>query len=313
MRIVIALGGNALGDNASSQKLATVNVAKEISKIIELGHDVVITHGNGPQVGLINKAFENLANFNPTDAMAFPECNAMSAGYIGYHLQNSLENEFIRKNIYKRVSTIITQVAVDKFDEAFLNPSKPIGRFYSFEEAKVLEINNNYTMMEDAGRGYRRVVPSPRPIRIIETDVVKSLIKENHVVIACGGGGIPVIIENNEIQGIDAVIDKDLASSMLARDLNADILLIITTVENVYINFNTTNELSLKNVSYEEALKYIERDEFKKGSMLPKVEAAISFIKDDPKRVSIITNIENAVRSLIDNIGTKFYYRKGVE
>ena len=233
-KYVVSLGGNALGNNPSEQKQALIRVAEAISDLLISGNQVAIVHGNGPQVGMINLAFETSKE---TPNMPFPECGAMSEGYIGYHIQNALYNCFKQKGINKTVLTIVTQVLVDPQDPLFKTPSKPIGSFYSKEEAEAISKEKGYVMKEDAGRGYRRVVPSPLPIDIIEKESIKALLNNGQVVICAGGGGIPVVVNNNKLEGVAAVIDKDYASSKLAELIEADYLVILTAVDNVYINF----------------------------------------------------------------------------
>ena len=300
-RYVVSLGGNALGNNAEEQKKALVDVADAISELIKDNHEVAIVHGNGPQVGMINLAFE-ISKETPN--MPFPECGAMSEGYIGYHIQNALYNSFKEKGINKTVSTIVTQVLVNQNDPLFLNPSKPIGSFYSKEEAEKIAKEKGYVMKEDAGRGYRRVVPSPLPIDIIEKDAIKALMKDGQIVICAGGGGIPVISKGNKLEGIAAVIDKDYASSKLAELINADYLVILTAVDNVYINFRKENEKKLENVSIKEMEQYLEDNHFAKGSMFPKVQASINFIKSGTNKVAVIASLDNAKEAFKLKAGT---------
>lgn len=306
-KIVIALGGNALGIKPSEQINLTKQTAKDICKLIEANHEVIITHGNGPQVGLINLAFEEASKITNVPLMPFPECGAMSQGYIGYHLQNSLQNELAKLNINKKVATIITQVEVDKFDEAFLNPTKPIGSFYSKEESKLIEKQKGYVMKEDSNRGYRRVVPSPKPIGILELDTISTLINNNHVVITVGGGGIPVIKEDNIYTGVAAVIDKDLASAKLADLIDADIFIILTAVVKVAINFGKPNQINLDRLSIKEIDEYTKNGEFGKGSMLEKVQAAASFVAAKKNRKAIIASLSDVSKIFDENIGTTIY------
>lgn len=304
-KIVIALGGNALGKTPEEQLKLVSNTAKSIVEIAKQGHEVIIAHGNGPQVGMINLAMDYASlNGAGTPSMPFAECGAMSQGYIGYHLQQKIKEELIKNNIAKECVTLVTQVEVDKKDNAFNNPTKPVGMFYTKEEAEKIEKEKGYTFVEDAGRGYRRVVPSPKPINIVELESVKKLVKSNCVVITVGGGGIPVIKEENSFKGVDAVIDKDLSSAKLATQLNADILLILTTVERVCINYNKENEQALDRLTVEEAKKYIEQNEFAKGSMLPKIEACLNFVTNYPEGKAIITSLDKAKESLLGLTGT---------
>ena len=300
-RYVVSLGGNALGNNAEEQKKALIQVADAISELIKDNHEVAIVHGNGPQVGMINLAFETSKE---TPNMPFPECGAMSEGYIGYHIQNALYNSFKEKGINKTVSTIVTQVLVDSNDPLFLNPSKPIGSFYSKEEAEKIAKEKGYIMKEDAGRGYRRVVPSPLPIDIIEKDAIKALMKNGQIVICAGGGGIPVINKDNKLEGIAAVIDKDYASSKLADLINADYLVILTAVDNVYINYRKDNEKKLDNVPVKEMEQYLDEGHFAKGSMYPKVQASLNFVKSGQNKVAIIASLDNAKEAFKLKAGT---------
>lgn len=300
-KILIALGGNALGKNPSEQLELVKRVSSIIVSLVEMGNEIVITHGNGPQVGMINLAFDN--NNSLGFSMPFAECNAMSEGYIGYHLQQSITNELKKRSINKSCVSVITQVIVDKNDNAFLEPTKPIGNFYTKEESKRLSLENNYIYKEDAGRGYRRVVASPEPIDIVEKESINSLINAGNIVIAVGGGGIPVINDNGILTGVDAVIDKDLSSSLLARLIDFDMLLILTNVEKVCLNYNKENEIGLDTLSVDDALKYIEDKEFAKGSMLPKIKACISFVKQTNKQ-AIITSLLSAKDALEGKTGT---------
>ena len=300
-RYVVSLGGNALGNNAEEQKKALIKVADAISELIKDNHKVAIVHGNGPQVGMINLAFETSKE---TPNMPFPECGAMSEGYIGYHIQNALYNALKEKGVNKTVSTIVTQVLVDSNDPLFLNPSKPIGSFYSKEEAETIAKEKGFVMKEDAGRGYRRVVPSPLPIDIIEKDAIKALMSNDQVVICAGGGGIPVIKKDNKLEGVAAVIDKDYASSKLADLINADYLVILTAVDNVYINYRKENEKKLENVSINEMEQYLSEDHFAKGSMYPKVQASLNFVKNGKNRVAIIASLSNATKAFKLKAGT---------
>lgn len=304
-KIVLALGGNALGDTPEEQKEAVKNTAVSIVDLIEEGNEVIVAHGNGPQVGMINLA---MSTANATDSsvpsMPFPECGAMSQGYIGYHLQNAIGNELAKRNINKPVVTLVTQTLVDKNDKAFSNPTKPIGTFYSEEEAKELEATKGYTMKEDSGRGYRRVVPSPKPIDIVEKEAVESLVGKA-VIICGGGGGIPVIKTESGLEGVAAVIDKDFTSAKIAEVLNADSLIILTAVDKVAINFGKENEKWLDELSIAEVQKYIDANEFGAGSMLPKVEAAVGFVKSKEGREALITSLEKAKAALKSETGTK--------
>ena len=299
-KYVVSLGGNALGNNPEEQKQALVKVADAISDLVAKGNEVAIVHGNGPQVGMINLAFETSKE---TPNMPFPECGAMSEGYIGYHIQNALYNCLKQKGVNKTVATVITQVLVDQNDPLFQNPSKPIGSFYSKEEADTIAKEKGYIMKEDAGRGYRRVVPSPLPIDIIEKESIKTLLSNGQIVICAGGGGIPVIQKDNRLEGVAAVIDKDYASSKLADLINADYLVILTAVDNVCINFRKENELKLTSTNKDELKKYLDEGHFAKGSMYPKVEAVLKFLSK-PNRTAIIASLDNAKEAFKLKAGT---------
>lgn len=307
-KIVIALGGNALQEagkpaTAESQLEVVEQTSEYIADIIESGYDVVLAHGNGPQVGRIVLQNEYAASVSP--AMPFDVCGAMSQGYIGYHMQQGLEKVLRHRGSSKRVATVITQVVVDKNDPKFQNPSKPIGPFYNEEEAKKIASEKGYTMKEDAGRGWRRVVASPMPIEIVELDAVKCLIDGGFIAITVGGGGIPVIRnEDGDYVGTAAVIDKDLASERLAEDINADALVILTAVEKVCINFGKPDQKELSVMTVDEARQYIAEGHFAPGSMLPKVEAAVKFVTSKPGRKAIITSLDKAVDALEGRAGT---------
>ena len=306
-KIVIALGGNALGNTPEEQMDRLESVAKIIVKLISEGNKIVLTHGNGLQVGQIALAMEyaHQGNVN-TPLMPFAECGSMSQGYIGYQLQQALQDEMERQKVKKDCVTVITQVLVAANDPAFQNPTKPIGAFYSKEQADELTKMKGYTFVSDAGRGFRRVVPSPKPIDIIESRAIKKLVDDDIVVIAVGGGGIPVIKNDKKelLEGVDAVIDKDLSSALLGELIDADILLILTAIDKVYLNFNTPEQKALDILTTTDARKYIQNDEFAKGSMLPKIEACIKFVNSS-KKLAVITSLDEAAEALSSNVGTK--------
>lgn len=302
-KIVIALGGNALGNSPEEQLDLVKTTAKSIVDLVEEGNYVVVTHGNGPQVGMINLAMEVSHQEIDSPEMPFAECGAMSQGYIGYHLQQSIQKELVRRNMRRNCLTVITQVEVDKEDEAFKNPTKPIGSFYTKVEAEKIVSEKGYTMKEDAGRGYRRVVASPKPKKIVEIRTIKDLLKKGNIVIACGGGGIPVVKYRNGYKGVDAVIDKDKTSARLALDLKADMLLILTAVDQVYINFNENDEEKVRKMTIKEAKEYIKEKEFSEGSMLPKVEACIDFASKS-NGYAIITSLKKAKSAINGKSGT---------
>ena len=299
-RIVVALGGNALGSNAKEQLATVKKTARRLVDLVAMGNEVIITHGNGPQVGMIYKAMA--ATNTGENAVPFAECGAMSQAYIGYHLTEAINNELKKINSNKKLINILTNVLVDKDDKAFQNPTKPIGPFLSKDEA----LKFPYPTKEDSGRGYRRVIASPKPIKIIEEDQIETLINNDYTVICCGGGGIPVIETPQGLKGIDAVIDKDYASSTLANNIDADMLIILTQVENAKINFGKTNEQNLYNIKVSKINEYLQNDEFKAGSMKPKVEACINFINNQKqkKRIAVITDMKNLSEAINLEKGT---------
>lgn len=305
-RIVVALGGNALGNTPEEQLELVKNTAKTIVDLSEAGYQVIVGHGNGPQVGMINLAMEFSSNQGgKTAAMPFPECGAMSQGYIGYHLQQAIQMELRNRKIEKECAAIVTQVLVDENDPGFKNPTKPIGSFYSKEDAEVIAKEKGYTFVEDAGRGYRRVVPSPIPKRIVELNVVKQLVEAGDIVITVGGGGIPVIDTPEGLKGVAAVIDKDRSSALLAQDIGADMLIILTAVDRVCINFNKPDQTELATMTIEEAEKHIADKQFAPGSMLPKVQSCIEFVKNNKHGGSaLITSLSRAAEALTGTTGT---------
>ncbi|MGI5948972.1 carbamate kinase [Peptoniphilus sp.] len=304
-KIVIALGGNALGSSPEEQRAAVKKTAKSLVKLVASGNKIIVGHGNGPQVGMINLAMETGHKVNSSiPLMPFPECGAMSQGYIGYHLQNAIRHEFKEIGRDVPVVTVITQVLVDKNDEAFKNPTKPIGSFYTEEEAKKIAEETGYDFKEDAGRGYRRVVASPMPVDIIEKESLRDLYAARNVIIACGGGGIPVVEEDGEYIGVAAVIDKDFSCEKMAEVMDADVLVILTAVDKVAINFGKPNEEWLDEMGIEDCEKYIDEGHFAPGSMLPKVKAAMSFVKSKEGRKALITSLECADDAIAGKNGT---------
>ena len=298
-KIIIALGGNALGNSPSEQLELVKKAAEPIVDLVEQGHDVIVAHGNGPQVGAINLAFGIASKENKNiPSMPFPECGAMSQGYIGYHLQNKIREELNKRSIKKNVVAITTQVVVDPNDKAFDNPTKPIGTFYSKEEAMKLMKESKDIYIEDSGRGYRKVIPSPTPVKVIEKDIIDLLVKAGTIVISVGGGGIPVIEKGNSLIGVEAVI---------AEELNADYLFILTAVDRVAINFNKPNQRNIEKMSTAEAEIWIEEGQFPAGSMLPKVQAAVKFVNSKPGRKSIISSLEKAKEAILGESGTIIY------
>ncbi|AZA15523.1 carbamate kinase [Lactobacillus delbrueckii subsp. lactis] len=303
-KVVVALGGNALGKSPAEQLELVKNTASSLIGLISAGNEVVISHGNGPQVGQINLGMSYAAEHGQSAAFPFPECGAMSQGYIGYHLQQSLQNELHKRSMKKDVATIVTQVVVDSEDPAFQNPTKPIGAFYSKEEADSIAADKGYIFKEDAGRGWRQVVPSPTPKRIVELNSIKTLIEAGELVIAGGGGGVPVVETEEGLQGVPAVIDKDRSSALLAANVGADKLIILTAVDYVAINFNKPDQKNLENLSVAEAKQYIDEGQFASGSMLPKVEACLSFVEGHPEREAIITSLSGLDAALAGQLGT---------
>ena len=309
-RVVIALGGNALGNNLPEQMIATRQTAKAIVDLIEEGCEVVIAHGNGPQVGMIQNAMSELVRSDPEKYITVPlsVCVAMSQGYIGYDLQNAMREEMLDRGIDVGVATVLTQVEVDPNDPAFSTPTKPIGAFMTKEEADKLVMERNYNVMEDAGRGYRRVVASPQPVSIVEIGTIKSLVETNHVVIACGGGGIPVFkTQGHHLKGAAAVIDKDFAAEVLAEQVDADTLIILTAVEKVAIHFGKPDQEELSDLNTADAKHYIAHGEFAPGSMLPKVQAAVRFAESKPGRRALITLLEKARDGISGKTGTMIH------
>lgn len=310
-RLVIALGGNALGKTPAEQLELVKATASAIVDLVEEGYDVVIGHGNGPQVGMVNLAFEFSAkNGGGTPAMPFPECGAMTQGYIGYHLQQALQKELAARGLHNPCATVVTQVVVDENDTAFSKPTKPVGMFYTKEEADAIAASTGYTFVEDAGRGYRRVVPSPIPVKIVELPVVEQLVAQHAVIITVGGGGIPVVERGaGSYEGVAAVIDKDRASALLALELHADMLVILTAVEKVSINYRKLDQRDLDRMTVAEAREYIAQGHFAPGSMLPKVESCIGFVEGatssaSASPVALITSLDKAAEALKGLTGT---------
>jgi carbamate kinase len=311
MKIVLALGGNALqadpkDASAEAQLKTCKDTARSIVDLIEEGHTVAIVHGNGPQVGQILGSVEAGHKANKSNVLfPFDICGAFSQGYIGYHLQNAVAGELKKRNINKNVGTVVTQVVVDKNDSGFQNPTKPIGSFYTKVEAEALVEDEGYIMKEDAGRGYRRVVASPRPIDVIEKNIIKELVEGGTVTISCGGGGIPVILEDGQVKGVPAVIDKDFAAEKLAEILDADALVILTAVDRVAVNFNKPDQKNLEIITLKEIDKYIEEKQFAPGSMLPKVEACKKLVQYNNDKIAIIASLSKAREALRGASGTK--------
>ena len=306
-RIVVALGGNALGNNLPEQMVAVKQTARAIADLIQDGNEVVVAHGNGPQVGMIQAAMTELTRSDPEKYIPCPlsVCVAMSQGYIGYDLQNALREELLDRGIHKGVTTVLTQVEVDPQDPAFQHPTKPIGAFMTREEAQRMVKERGYDVMEDAGRGWRRVVASPKPVSVVELDTIQALVDSGHVVVACGGGGIPVFAtQGHHLKGAAAVIDKDFASEKLAELLDADYLIILTAVEKAAIHFGTPQQQWLDTITVDQAQQYCDEGHFAPGSMLPKVQAAMAFAASKPGRRALITLLEKARDGIEGRTGT---------
>lgn len=303
--VVIALGGNALGDTPQEQLQLVKDTAEHIVDMVAEGINVVVSHGNGPQVGMINNAFAYAsAHDGKTPEMPFPECGAMSQGYIGYQLSQAILGELKRRGIMRSTACIVTQTVVDPDDPAFQNPTKPVGAFMTEEAAKAKAEETGLTFKEDAGRGWRMVVASPKPQRIVEFDAIKDLMDDGYIVVSTGGGGVPVVESDNSYHGVPAVIDKDRSSAKLAADFRADMLVILTAVEKVCVNFGKPDQAELNSMTVAEARKHIADNQFAPGSMLPKVEACIEFVEQHPGGSALITSLECAAAGLKGETGT---------
>ena len=302
-RIVIALGHEALGSTLPEQQKAAARTAKAVADFIREDYQVVITHSNGPQVGMIHTAMNEFCRLYPEyTATPTSVCSAMSQGYIGYDLQNAIRTELLNRGIYKTVSTVLTQVVVDPYDEAFYNPAKVIGRVMTKEEAEEEEKKGNH--VTEVEGGYRRIVASPKPMDIVEIDAISALSDADQVVIACGGGGIPVLAQNNRLQGASAVIEKDLAAGKLAELLDADMLVILTSVDKVCLNYGKEDEVKLDTLSLADAKKYLAAGEFGEGTMAPKIEAAIDFIGESAIRSVLVTKLNKEAGEITGGMGT---------
>ena len=303
-RIVVALGHSALGKTFPEQKENVKKAANAIADLVEAKYEIVITHSNGPQIGMIHSAMTEYSRLEPSNTVApMSICSAMSQGYIGYDLQNEIRTELLNRGIYKPVSTLITQVRVNPFDAAFTHPDKVIGRYMTEEEAKAEEKKGNHVIKTE-GKGYRRIIAAPRPMEIYELDAIKALMDAQQIVIAAGGGGIPVLQQGTRLKGASAVIEKDITSSCLAEQLDADVLLLLTGVEKVALNYGSPSETPLDSMTVEEATRYIDEKQFSSGAMLPKVEAAVSFASSNKDRKAIITSIDTALAGLTGKTGT---------
>ena len=306
--MVVALGGNALGKTPKEQLQLVKATAEVLADLVEQGHELIISHGNGRQVGMLNLGMEYAADDGIAPYIPLPECDALTQGYIGYHLQQALQNVFAKRGIKKDCVTLVTQVVVREDDPGFENPTKPIGSFYTKAQADSIAKSRGYIFKEDSGRGFRRVVASPRPVRIVELEMIRSLTEQNAVVIACGGGGIPVLEKESGLEGVSAVIDKDSVSSLMALGLEADRLLILTAVDRVAIHFGKPDQKNLSAMSVREAIGYIRDGEFAPGSMLPKVEACVDFLRAaKPGAEAMITSLARAKEALEGKTGTVIY------
>ena len=302
-RIVIALGHEALGSTLPEQQKAAARTAKAVADFIREDYQVVITHSNGPQVGMIHTAMNEFCRlYAEYTATPTSVCSAMSQGYIGYDLQNAIRTELLNRGIYKTVSTVLTQVIVDPYDEAFYHPTKVIGRVMTKEEAEEEEKKGNHVV--EVADGFRRVVAAPKPMDIVEIDAISALSDADQVVIACGGGGIPVLAQNNKLQGASAVIEKDLAAGKLAEELDADMLVILTSVDKVCLNFGKEDEIKLDTLSVADAKKYLAEGQFEEGTMAPKIEAAIDFIGESAIRSVLITKLNKDDAEISGGMGT---------
>ena len=302
-RVVVALGHRALGTTLPDQKLAVNSSAVILADLVEEGAELIITHSNAPQVGMIHTAMNEYAKAHETYGAPMSVCSAMSQGYIGYDIQNALRAELLKRGIYKTVSTVLTQVTVDPYDETFYHPTKVIGRYMTAEEAALEQKKGNY-VVEEPGKGFRRIIASPKPIDIVEIEAINTLSDAGQIVIACGGGGIPVMEQGIDLHGASAIIEKDFASELLAEELNADTLLILTSVEKVSLNKDTDKETLLDTVSVADARKYIDENQFTAGSMLPKIEAAVAFAEKGNGHRTIITDIAHAKDGYKEKAGT---------
>lgn len=302
-RIVIALGHEALGSTLPEQQKAAARTAKAVADFIREDYQVVITHSNGPQVGMIHTAMNEFCRIHPEyTATPTSVCSAMSQGYIGYDLQNAIRTELLNRGIYKTVSTVLTQVVVDPYDEAFYHPTKLIGRVMAKEEAEEEEKKGNH--VAEVEGGFRRIVAAPKPMDIVEIDAISALSDADQVVIACGGGGIPVLAQNNRLQGASAVIEKDLAAGKLAELLDADMLVILTSVDKVCLNYGKEDEIKLDTLSLADARKYLDEGQFEAGTMAPKIEAAIDFIGESAIRSALITKLNKDAAEITGGMGT---------
>ncbi|MCD8338423.1 MAG: carbamate kinase [Lachnospiraceae bacterium] len=302
-RVVVALGHKALGTTFPEQRVAVLHTAKILADLIEEGAQLIITHSNAPQLGMIHTAINEYAKTHETYSAPVSLCSAMSQGYIGYDIQNTLRSELLSRGIYRTVATVLTQVTVDPYDEAFYHPVKVIGRYLNAEEAAEEEKKGNY-VIEEPGKGFRRIVAAPKPLDIVEIDAINTLVNAGHIVVAGGGGGIPVLKQRNNLKGASAVIEKDAVSGRLADLVDADLLLILTNEEYVYLGYGSENPQPIHEMNVSEALQHIHNEEFGKDQMLPKVEASVHFVSQKAGRSAVITSLDKAKDAYLGRTGT---------
>jgi len=303
-RIVLAIGGNALGSTLEEQRSIIIETSKSIVDLVEAGHQIILTHGNGPQVGMVHKAFVLASQQSPIQEMPFCECVAMTQGYIGFHLQNAIRNEIVRRSLPVWVGALICQVLVDRADEEFSKPTKPVGAYLSNEEIAQLQAEG-IAVMEDAGRGYRRALPSPAPVRLLEGGLIKKMAEQGYLLIVSGGGGVPVAEQDGCWIGVDAVVDKDKSSALIAEQIEADMLFLLTAVDQVALNFGTPEQVNLETVSTADMQRYCDEGHFAPGSMLPKIQAALSFASSGKDKVALITSLDKALEGIEGKAGTR--------
>ena len=303
-RIVMAIGGNALGTTLEEQRSIIAETSRGIVDLVEAGHQIILTHGNGPQVGMVHKAFTLASQHSSIQEMPFCECVAMTQGYIGFHLQNAIRNEIVKRSLAVWVGALICQVLVDRADEEFSNPTKPVGAYLGDEEVSQLQAEG-IAVMEDAGRGYRRALPSPAPVRLLEGGLIKKMAEEGYLLIVSGGGGVPVAEQDGRWVGVEAVVDKDKSSALIAEQIEADMLFLLTAVDQVALNFGTPEQVNLGSVSVEDMQRYTEEGHFAPGSMLPKIQAALSFASSGEGKVVLITSLEKALEGIEGKAGTR--------
>jgi carbamate kinase len=303
-RIVLAIGGNALGSTLEEQRNIIKETSRSIVDLVQAGHQIILTHGNGPQVGMVHKAFALASKDSAVEEMPFCECVAMTQGYIGFHLQNAIRNEIVSRALPVWVGALICQVLVDKDDNEFQHPTKPVGAYLDDDEIECRWLDG-VTIMEDAGRGYRRALPSPAPLRLLEGGLIKKMAEEGYLLIVSGGGGVPVVEQDGRWVGVDAVVDKDKSSALIAQQIDADMLFLLTAVEQVALNFGTPEQVELGQVSVADMQRYVEEGHFAPGSMLPKIQAALDFAQSGKGKVTLITSLDKALDGIKGDAGTR--------